>query len=527
MIESYALKDLKIYKPLVSDYLNQSEVVSKYVSSYPSLESIDSMIETKFLSSNNRKILSEAFLEMYEGLEMNSSVKENIHLLRDSRTFTVTTGHQLNLFSGPLYFLIKIAQTISLAKDLKKKLPGYNFIPVYWMATEDHDLEEIDHFNLFRQKRQWVTNQKGATGRMNTVGISELGKEIAQLFERNEEVKSLVENLSGIYNSANSLAEATRRMVHFLFPNDPLLILDADHHSLKSLFKGHLKQELLDNSVQKHLTKTNDLLSKEEYHHQLNPREINIFYIEENKRARIEKVGNSWSTVDGEKRWSETELLDELDEFPERFSPNAALRPVYQEYILPNLVNVGGPGEVAYWLQLKAVFDEFKVDFPFLFMRNSHSFISLKQQSVLKEFGLEFNDLLKRKEDLIKQASGELLEVSFDKESSKMNELFDEILRKTIEIDKGLEGRVHGMQKGWEKELNSLESKLEKSVRAKNDQKFKQLEKLSDAIYPSEGLNERSMNFLNLLNSMSLEDFMSRIKQSDADFVPKLFVHVI
>ena len=519
------LKDLPILKKIIFDYVLEDERIKGFSEGLPSKERIESMMETKFRSAEIRKSLSSSILSDYSEKYDYQPVIDNINLLSDSRTFTVTTGHQLNLFTGPLYFILKIAQTIKLSTQLKKLFPDFSFVPVYWMATEDHDLEEINHIHLFNQKREWQTSQKGATGRMNTQGLDAFGDNLKDLFENSPATKSLVGRITEIYNTSQTLAEATRGMVHLLFPKEGIVVMDADKSELKKHFIPLLLKELKESTVFERMTRTNEELKGLGYHAQVNPRKINLFYLKESSRNRIVREKDKWSELNGEQTWNWEELELEVNDFPERFSPNAAFRPLYQEFILPNLMTVGGSGEIAYWLQLKSVFKEFKVDFPFLQLRNSHLFLSKKQTDLLDEFSLKINDLLTRKEELLKSVAGELVKVDLKDDSKYIIRKLEDLTRKVINEDSSLEGKMLGVKRVLENSLNQIQSKLEKSVKSKNSNKFSQLEKLHDSVTPGGKLNERTINFFSLLNHVNLEYFIEEISILEDDFTPKLYVH--
>ncbi|MFK7757477.1 MAG: bacillithiol biosynthesis cysteine-adding enzyme BshC [Flavobacteriales bacterium] len=509
------LKSTSFYKSLVTDYLNQNEVLSSFTSGFPALDNFERSIENKFMPPAHRAVLSSVLTEQYKGLAVNTKVSANINLLKDSRTFTVCTGHQLNVFTGPLYFLIKIAQTISLARSLKTKYPGYNFVPVYWMATEDHDLEEINHFHLFGSKKEWSTSQTGAVGRMYTSGLEKLAEHTSQLFQRSPEALSLLEEIKASYVSAKTLSQATRALVHTLFKGEELVILDADSPKLKTLFAPLMERELADGIVYERLNQTNELLVSKGYHVQVNPREINLFYLTEGLRTRIVKDGIRFRTNDDSATWSESELMAELHRHPERFSPNAAFRPVYQELILPNIANVGGPGEVSYWLQLKNLFDVCKVDFPHLVMRNSYSFISEKSLNTVTEFHLEFRDLLQRTEDLMKQATLSSADFSLESELAELKKLFTIVSNKVELIDPNLLGRAHSVLSSAEKQLSQLESKVVKSIKTQQETGLNRLKKVQDQVFPNGALAERSINFLELLNYMSWKELKEILLEND------------
>ncbi len=209
----------------------------------------------------------------------------NIQLLKDANTFTITTGHQLNLFTGPLYFIYKIASTINLCKQLKNEFPDHNFVPIYWMATEDHDFEEINYFNFKGKKVKWNKESFGPVGRLSTEGL----QEVFELFSDELGIGSNADYLRNLfiksYLEHEHLADATRFLANELFKTEGLVIVDGDSKPLKKLFIPYVKKELLEQNSLKNVMETNEQLK--DYFVQVNPREINLFYIEDNLRERI------------------------------------------------------------------------------------------------------------------------------------------------------------------------------------------------------------------------------------------------
>ena len=157
-------KETNYFSSLITDYLDEKADLKPFYNRFPLLENFEAQIEEKQQSYNksNRSDVVKALMMQYEDLSISSMTLTNIDLLKHGTTFTVTTGHQLNLFTGPLYFFYKIISTINLCKTLKDRYPHYNFVPVYWMATEDHDFAEINFFNFKGKKVQWNRDASGA-----------------------------------------------------------------------------------------------------------------------------------------------------------------------------------------------------------------------------------------------------------------------------------------------------------------------------------------------------------------------------
>ena len=168
------------FSALFLDYIHQKPEVSPFFNQYPTIGNFKKLMDGKKFKDSHRKVLLERLNFQYQGIKVSEVSGRQIQSLADSNTFTVTTGHQLNLFSGPLYFLYKIISTINLTTELKKKYPASNFVPVYWMATEDHDFEEINHFHFKGKKISWNKETSGPVGRLSTNGLDE----VFEVFEK-------------------------------------------------------------------------------------------------------------------------------------------------------------------------------------------------------------------------------------------------------------------------------------------------------------------------------------------------------
>lgn len=358
------------FSKLVLDYINDEEQLKAFYSYRPDMEGLAKAIEHRNFSGN-RETLVKVLQDQYQHLQPNKSVTKNIELLGSANTFTVTTGHQLNLFTGPLYFIYKIVTTINLAIELKMAHPDQNFVPVYWMATEDHDFDEINHVSVDEKNISWIQQTNGATGRLSTqtvaaavtaykgyLGISKNGKRIAKLVEQ-------------AYLQHDNLADATRFLVNNLFEKYGLVIVNADDAQLKKQFTHIITEDIIQHNSSKNIEKSSKNLEDLGYKTQVNGRDINFFYLIDNLRERLIFENGKYLVNHTDISFTEETLKAEIEAHPERFSPNVVMRPMYQEVILPNLAYIGGGAEVAYWMQLKANFDFYQVDFPVLLLRNS------------------------------------------------------------------------------------------------------------------------------------------------------------
>ncbi len=477
------------FAPIFIDYIEKKDHLKPFYNRPPEIEAFEEQIAEKSKESIDRQTLINVLNRQYKNLEyLDEQTATQIEALDNEKTFTVTTGHQLNIFTGPLYFHYKIITVINACKKLKLQYPDYHFIPIYWMASEDHDLDEIRSFQVNGEKFKWNTDQTGAVGRMHTDGLAEIADRVdpqGDLFQK-------------AYSKAKDLAAATRRYVHRLYGKEGLLVLDADDAALKRLFIPVVKDDLSAHTANNLVKKQSEKLARMDYKSQTFPREINFFYLKDGVRARIVKTGDEYEVLDTDMKFSETEIMEELESHPERFSPNVILRPLYQEMILPNLAYTGGPAEVAYWLQLKPVFDLFKVAFPILLPRNFGMLIPNKIQHKIKKLKIADTDIFTEKESLkkgiTKKISGQKLQLTEEKHA--LNKILLEVRQYAGEIDFSLDEMTAAETQKVNNALDKIEKKMLAAEKRKHADKMRQIDEVKEYLYPGGAPQERKENFM-------------------------------
>ncbi|WP_291788992.1 bacillithiol biosynthesis cysteine-adding enzyme BshC [Cecembia sp.] len=503
------------FSPLFLDYLRQIPELRLFYNQYPVLENFKSLINGKDFSTEKRDLLSAVLEKQYEGMELEEITKSQINSLRSQKTFTVTTGHQLNLFTGPLYFIYKIVSTVNLAERLSRAYPDYHFIPVYWLASEDHDFEEINYFKLDGNKYQWHATQTGP------VGAFRLDESFKSFFK---EVTHFVPDFfKEAYLGSKTLAEACRKYVHHLFGAKGLLIADGNDPALKSMFRSVLEADLIGHKVQELVQKTTADLEDLGYKSQIFPREINLFYMEGGIRERIEKSGGIYKVLNTEISFAEDGLHQLLNEHPERFSPNVVLRPIYQETILPNIAYLGGPAEVAYWLQLKPLFDNFNVQFPALMPRNFALILDHVVQRKIEKLGIDdvglFQSVREWKTAFV--ASHAHMDIGLNEEKKTLEGLFDQMTANVSEVDKTLEDAFQAGKVRALKIMEQLASKVRKAEERKQSVSIGQRESIHAFCYPGGSPQERVENFMKfyLKNPNFLQELFEVFDPLDYDFM--------
>ena len=492
-LSSFPDLEFRKLNALVEDYCRSGAAVQTFYEIAPSLDDIVRYANTRQFKLYNYHLVADVLEAQYAQFTPIRQVNENIRAFADGNAICVTTGHQLCLLGGPAYFFYKILSTIKLAQNLQPLVPTKRIVPVFWLASEDHDREEINHTFINGTRLEWNTAQTGAVGRFSTDGFDQ----VLQLWINSIEDENLRNAITPIWNRAmkfQSWSELTLSWLHDCFGEWGLVVIEPDNPRLKQLFKPLIKRELLEGVVDKSVSKSNEMLSQLGYHVQVNPRDINLFYLSKQSRVRIERHGGNWNTVDQLHSWNESELLQELDHHPENFSPNVLLRPLYQETILPNVAYIGGPGELAYWLQLKALFEEFEVSMPALVLRNSAIIVSPSVSKRLLKLGLTTRDLLRNKQDLVTALAGD--KPDFSNEKAELFLLFERLADRIAQTDSTLRASAMAEAQRTLAGIDQLQAKTWKAIKVKEEQKLTALDKMWEEIYPSKDWQERSQNIL-------------------------------
>ncbi|KFC58122.1 hypothetical protein FEM08_30770 [Flavobacterium gilvum] len=490
------------FSKLIQDYLNQKQELKPLYNHFPTLINFEKQIIEKkenFNENNNgnkkRELLVSVLEKQYANLNPSASTLNNIKLLSNPNTFTVTTGHQLNLFSGPLYFLYKIISTINLTKELKSKYTENNFVPVYWMATEDHDFEEINYFSFKGKKFHWNRESTGPVGRLSTDGLDDFLEIFELEIGHSTNANTIKKLFEDSYLKHDNLADATRYLANALFGEFGLVIIDADNPDLKRSFIPYIKEELLQQTSFRKVTETNESLSN--YFVQVNPREINLFYIEDNLRERIILENGIYKVNHTKIEFTETKILNLLESNPEKFSPNVIMRPLYQEVILPNLCYIGGGGEIAYWLELKSFFASAKVTFPMLLIRNSVLLTTEKQNKKADNLDLSWSDLFSKQAELVNRITQKLSDfpIDFTEQKEALRKQFETLSELANHTDKSFLGAVKAQEVKQTKGLENLEKRLLKAQKRKFHDELQRIIDLQNELFPNQSLQERQANF--------------------------------
>ena len=466
---------------------------------YPvTLEAFEQVIEDKAKDPTPRDLLVKVLKAQYETLGSSPEVMRNIEALQAPNTFTVVTAHQPVLFTGPLYFVYKIASTIHLARSIQARYPKVKVVPVMIMGGEDHDFEEANHAHIFGRKLVWENEAGGSVGRMDTRSLSAVLEELLGMLGESDHAREMEKHLTEAFKGHERYGRAMQHFVNGFFKRYGLIVLSMDHPDLKRHFIPHMRRELLEQPSQDLVTGTQSDLEKEGFSAQAFARPINLFYLTGQSRERIEETEGVYQLTESEKTFSKEEILAEMEQHPERFSPNVVMRPLYQEALLPNLAYIGGGGELAYWLERKKQFAYFGINFPMLIRRNSVLWLDKNARKKMDKLGVELKDMLGDTEALVKEwvhARSEQ-ELSLDEERAALQKIFDRIAQRAQAIDPTLVKTAKAEGAKQSKGLDQLEGKLIRAQKQRFDIELNQLRSLKDKLFPGGGLQERHDNFI-------------------------------
>jgi bacillithiol biosynthesis cysteine-adding enzyme BshC len=500
------------FSRLATTLTYHQEQLTTLLSAPFSLENVGAQITRKKAnySTHNRQVLIRELKKQFPDLSESSPVFANIQKLESQNTFTITTGHQLNIGSGPAYVIYKIIHCIRLTEELKKVYPTFDFVPVFWLATEDHDIDEVNHTTIFGKKISWNENQGGAVGKYNLHYWEEMKAEIAAFFQNypDSEIHQLLQKYTG-----KNVADATQQFYHALFENEGVIVLEPNVPGLKTLFLETMQREAQIPFVEECVNTANQTIEQLGFSPQAFARPINLFRLSEGKRERLLEVNNP-------------EVLKEMLENPDHFSPNVLLRPAFQETILPNLVYVGGGGEISYWFQQKGIFETIGLEFPLLSVRNSIQLVEASQLKKWEKLGFSWEDIFTPLQEIQRQYiqanSGEALNfTSLDLAVEKLQGVLHD---HASLFDQNMEKYVDAESTKITKQLEAIKSKFIKQRKSQLDLAMKQLEDLKAKMLPNNALQERTESFFSFCKDGAIQSKIQLLKSVMDPFENDLIV---
>ncbi len=502
-----SIADSALCPKIVRDFLFKTQEFSFKAFDF---QAVEKTIQEKslYFTTVKREILCREIKNQYNisNVWLHERQQKNLTYLQDENTFCVTTGHQLNFLGGPAYFLYKIAETIALSKEISSRFPNINIVPIFWMATEDHDFQEIKSCNLGSNTVSLEAGlQEGMpVGRIFPKNLHKVANELqsAQIPEE------IIQLFRSCYSEDTPLAISTGKLVQEIFGSTGILCLDGDSANLKQLAKPIFKEEITSEKLYESIVQESNLILKKYGKLQVKPRRSHLFYIPTGgARERLDILKNEVSSIffTQKRQFTEEEILDELETFPEKFSPNALLRPIYQEHILPNICYIGGNAEIAYWLQLGSAFTYLACPKPLLKPRESFIATSISCAHIMRKNELNL-------EELIAAGSWEKIQFYFAKKNfskhktvldfkSDFSNLASSFLSE-LQDSPHLLPTAEAHMTQITKTLKKLEHKMIRAEKILETQKLSSIKRLYEEIFPGGNFQERKISGLILFPSL-------------------------
>jgi bacillithiol biosynthesis cysteine-adding enzyme BshC len=508
------------FSNLVSDYLEANQKLTPFYTHTPDINGVKAAMAARDSFNTPSIALVNALNKQYETVKASDLVTANIQSLANSKTYTVTTAHQPNLFTGPLYFIYKIAHTIALSRSLEKQVPGANFVPVYYMGSEDADLDELGFVNIGGQKLVWQTKQTGAVGRMLVdVELLSLIKLIEGQIGVSVHGIAWVNLLKQSFTIGKTIAQATLEIVHHLFGDYGLVVVQPDSPELKSLFTSVIEKELTTGFSNNAVQQTIKNLSVH-YKVQAAGRAINLFYLQGNKRERIVQTDAGYEVTALGLSFTKDQILADVQNNPANYSPNVILRGVFQETIFPNIAFIGGGGELAYWLELKQVFADAAVPFPVLLLRNSFLLVPAKQALQLHKMHINTVNLFKGRPQVIIDSfvkANSVHHLQINTQMAAIEAQYTLIKEQAAAIDASLVDHIEALSHKQAQKLLQVQKKMLRAEKRKYEAEQQQITKIMEQLFPGGSLQERTENIADWYKIYGTH-FVSAIVENSDDF---------
>ena len=515
--------DIPAHQNLFLDYLDEFENVDRFYGK--NFRATDKYLPFfKRLSEKdrpNRLRISEILKSQYQNQKISKQTEQNIQAFASEKTIAILTGQQLGILGGPLYTIYKSVTAIKLCNYLKENYDGFNFVPVFWLEGDDHDFDEVRNFSILNNENQ-ILNLKYDDSQLDEVNRGSIGglkfnqnienvlSELTGSLRETEFKASLLDLIKSIYQPDRTFLETFRELMIRLFDEYGLVVFNPLDPAVRKLLTPVFTKEITEFGEH-----TGDIVERsaeleEVYHAQVKVKPINLFYIEEKERLSIEPTDTGEYRLKGKrKKFTKDELLLQLENSPEKFSPNVLLRPICQDYLFPTAFYIGGPGEISYFAQVSPLYKIYNIDEPFIYPRSSATIVEKGVQTILEKNNLTYTDIFSDEEELIKKilaASSDInLESLFLDSQEEINSSLNHIAEKLISVDKTLADLTTKSKQRIEETITYLKTKAVDAEKRKYESTIRQISKVRNVLYPNNNLQERELNWVYFANKYGMD----------------------
>lgn len=527
-----------------------SQLFQTYVSDFPKLKSFyrtnpfDKEAIRKhvqdFKFNSDRQQLVKILEDFNASYDLDERAQENIRRLENEDTLVIVTGQQMGIYGGPLYTVLKTISTIYLSRKMEKFLDR-PVIPIFWLADEDHDYDEVSKLNLLNRDKLHSCALPSRSQPLPPVAnitlpddeLTTFKKEVQSALFETDFSSDLWELLDNCYESGRTFGQAFGYLISRLFSKHGVVLAGSNHPEVKSLVTDTLKRSISDVEGIKQCLKKKTEEIREAFHQQVTLYDSNLFYLAENgQRIKINRTDkNHWSIENGWKRTTE-ELLRDIEEHPEQYSPNVFLRPIVQDKLLPTLGYVAGPGEIAYYGQMKGLYSCFDMGMPVIFPRLSATIMGPAIDRIFGELPFAFHNYSQRIEDLesayVEQSDQIDIEAVFSDWKEKVEAIAEPKREEVTEVDSTLDGAAGKATAVYFGELDKLKGKVYRAVKQQDETQLKRIRKIHKHLFPEGNLQERSIAAIYFMNKFGVDIWDKLIAQleDDEDFSKHKLIYV-
>lgn len=504
--------------PLFEVYLNDFDKVRDFYR-YDFRSDWDSAIQKRKSQKFAREKISEILTQQNNKWNAPTASLENISKLKSENSFVIITGQQAGIFGGPLYTIYKIMTTIKLAGQLSREHPDSNFIPCFWMEVDDHDFQEINHIQFFNKnnglRRLELQENSSDSGkpiyrRQSNPDIAGWQSIIKDEFHETEFLDNVLEMFFTKYQPRSNYADAFAGLILELSGQYGLVVLNPTAPEFKQLGMTLFRQAINSSKeIQQQLNQRNKALDRINLPQQIHfqPQQTLFFYVDDNdRRVRMDfdDAGNFiLKKSDSDEKIAQNKLIELAEEKPQRISPNVALRPLFQDYVLPTIGYVAGPAEVAYFAQISALYSLFDQTMPIIYPRHRLTLVESKIQRLAEKLDVQLAELFRQRsgylEFYIQQKQNESTFAQIESIRSELSEKLHQLEKIVEEADPTLINAIQKTEQKMQSSIEQITGKITNSMKQKEATQIDQLKRTLLFLFPEDNYQEREINIIYFL----------------------------
>lgn len=513
---------------LIELYRNMDENIMHYFDYHP-YEDFALRAEHIDNQHYNRETLSNILYEMNQQWGAPTSSLRQINRLRENDSLVVIGGQQAGLLTGPLYSINKLISIVQIARE-QERILNRPVIPVFWIAGEDHDLDEINHIftvkdnEIYKHRLVTEVNNKKSVSHLdlNPVEVEKWLKQAFGDLQETSYTKELFEEISKCLAMSETYVDFFASLIFKLFPDEGIVLIDSAHHNVRKLESDFFKELILQRcQISESVYQTEQQLNQAGYAIPLGAEQEDahlFFHDEYNERILLKFEDGVWVGKNDEVSLTTDELLEVAMEQPERLSNNVVTRPLAQEYLFPTLAFVGGDGEISYWATLKGAFHAVGFYMPPVLRRMSFTYQTERTSKLLNVRVLNSPDVIrngveKEKMNWLQSQTTPPIDQLFHEASKQITDIHEPLRKLAQQISFDLEEEANKNLEYMKANLSYLQRKTNQKLTEYNEQALMQFTEICNELKPNGSLQERTWSPLPFVNEYGVTFLRQLIRQ--------------